>query len=127
MLWLPPAYSHSFLTSRRGQQHIHEPEHKRKANKVRYPASPFTQLCAGRSCVVKEKISPRFGVQIIEYLCQQVPVDSSIQTVLQKHTLVTIARWDHAAIHEVELDELSVGQVQVHCHKLTATTLCTHI
>lgn len=44
------------------------------------------------------------------------PVDSSIQAVLQKHTLVTVARWDHAAVHEVELDELSVGQIQVHCH-----------
>lgn len=53
------------------------------------------------------------------------PVDSSIQAVLQKHSLVTVARWDHAAVHEVELDELSVGQVKVHCHQLTAATLWT--
>lgn len=55
------------------------------------------------------------------------PVDSSIQAVLQKHTLVTVARRDHAAVHEVELDELSVGQVQVHCHQLTAATLHRHM
>lgn len=71
-----------------------------------------------------KKNLPRLCVQIIEDLCQEVPVDSSIQTVLQKHTLVTVAGWDHAAVHEVELDELCVGQVQVNCHQLTAATLC---
>lgn len=53
------------------------------------------------------------------------PVDASIQTVLQEHALVAVARWDHAAVHEVELNKLSVGQVQVHCHQLAAATLCT--
>lgn len=53
------------------------------------------------------------------------PVDASVQTVLQEHTLVAVARWDHAAIHKVELNKLSVGQVQVHCHQLAAATLCT--
>lgn len=51
------------------------------------------------------------------------PVDSSVQTVLKKDTLVAVAWWDHAAVHEVELDELCIGQVQVNCHQLTATTL----
>lgn len=53
------------------------------------------------------------------------PVDSSIQAVLQKHSLVTVAGWDHAAVHEVELDELGVGQVEVHCDQLTAAALST--
>lgn len=53
------------------------------------------------------------------------PVDSTIQTVLQKDTLVAVTRRDHAAVHEIELDELGVGQVQVHCHQLTAATLST--
>lgn len=66
---------------------------------------------------------PRFGVQIVEDLSQEVPVDSSVQTVLQKHTLVAITGWDHAAIHKVELDELCIGQVQVNRHQLTAATL----
>lgn len=52
------------------------------------------------------------------------PVDSSVQTVLQKNTLVAITGWNHAAVHEVELDELCIGQVQVNCHQLTAATLC---
>lgn len=52
------------------------------------------------------------------------PVDSSVQTVLQKNTLVAITGWNHAAIHEVELDELCIGQVQVNRHQLTAATLC---
>lgn len=51
------------------------------------------------------------------------PVDSSVQTVLQKHALVAITGWDHAAVHKVELDELCVGQVQVNRHQLTAATL----
>lgn len=51
------------------------------------------------------------------------PVDTSIQTVLQQHTLVTIAGWDHAAVHEVELNELSIGQVQIHRHQLSTTAL----
>lgn len=53
------------------------------------------------------------------------PVDASVQTVLQEHALVAVARWDHAAVHEVELNKLSVGQVQVHCHQLAAATLRT--
>lgn len=69
---------------------------------------------------------PRFGVQIVEDLSQEVPVDSSIQTVLQKHTLVAITGWDHAAVHKIELDELCVGQVQVNRHQLTAATLEGH-
>lgn len=28
VLWLPPAHTHSFLTSSRGQQHVHKPEHR---------------------------------------------------------------------------------------------------
>lgn len=52
------------------------------------------------------------------------PVDASVQTVLQKNTLVAITGWNHAAIHEVELDELCIGQVQVNRHQLTAATLC---
>lgn len=51
------------------------------------------------------------------------PVDSSVQTVLQKNTLVAITGWNHAAVHEVELDELCIGQVQVNRHQLTAATL----
>lgn len=66
---------------------------------------------------------PRLGVQIIEDLCQEVPVDSSIQTVLQENALVPVAGWNHAAVHEVELDELCVGQVEVNGHQLPAATL----
>lgn len=51
------------------------------------------------------------------------PVDSSIQAVLQEHTLVTVARWDHAAIHEVKLNKLSICQVQIHGDQLTAAAL----
>ena len=51
------------------------------------------------------------------------PVDAPVHAVLQEHALVTVARWDHAAVHEVELDELCVGQVQVHRHQLTTAAL----
>lgn len=66
---------------------------------------------------------PGFGVQIVENLGQEVPVDPSVQTVLQEHTLVAITGRDHAAVHEVELDELRVGQVQIDRHQLTAASL----
>lgn len=75
---------------------------------------------------VQASNQPRFGVKIIENLSQEVPVDSSVQTVLQKHTLVAITGWDHAAVHEIELDELCVGQVQVNRHQLTGATLERH-
>ena len=51
------------------------------------------------------------------------PIDAPVHAVLQEHALVTVARWDHAAVHEVELDELCVGQVEVHRHQLTAAAL----
>lgn len=66
---------------------------------------------------------PGFGVQVVENLSQEVPVDPSVQTVLQEHALVAITGRDHAAIHEVELDEVRVGQVQVNRHQLTAASL----
>lgn len=53
------------------------------------------------------------------------PVDATIQTVLQQDALVAVTRRDHTAVHEIELDELGVGQVQVHCYQLTAAALCT--
>lgn len=73
----------------------------------------------------KKQHIPRFGVQIIKDFRQQMPVDATIQTVLQQDALVAVTRRDHAAVHEIELDELGVGQVQVHCYQLTAAALCT--
>lgn len=66
---------------------------------------------------------PGLGVQVVEDLRQQVPVDASVQAVLQQNSLVPVAGGDHAAVHEVELDELGVGEVQVDGHQLSATTL----
>jgi len=50
-------------------------------------------------------------------------VDAAVHAVLQQHPLVTVARRDHAAVHEVELDELCVGQVQVRRHQLPTAAL----
>lgn len=66
---------------------------------------------------------PRLGVEVVEDLRQQVPVDASVQAVLQQNSLVPVAGWDHAAVHEVELDELCVGQVEVDSRQLSAATL----
>lgn len=73
--------------------------------------------------VVVRKLLPGLGVEVVEDLGQQVPVDASVQTVLQQNTLVPVAGWDHAAVHEVELDELGVGQVEVDGGQLSAATL----
>lgn len=66
---------------------------------------------------------PRLGVEVVEDLRQQVPVDAAVQAVLQQNSLVSVAGWDHAAVHEVELDELCVGQVEVHGCQLSTATL----
>lgn len=66
---------------------------------------------------------PRLGVEVVEDLCQQVPVDASVQAVLQQNSLIPVAGRDHAAVHEVELDELCVGQVEVDGYQLSAATL----
>lgn len=66
---------------------------------------------------------PRLRVEVVEDLRQQVPVDASVQAVLQQNSLVPVAGWDHAAVHEVELDELCVGQVEVDGYQLSAATL----
>lgn len=70
-----------------------------------------------------QPLVPRLGVEVVEDLSQQVPVDAAVQAVLQQNSLVAVAGWDHAAVHEVELDELCVGQVEVHGCQLSAATL----
>lgn len=37
--------------------------------------------------------------------------------------MVTVARCDEASVHEVELDKLSVGEIQIHSDQQPATAL----
>lgn len=112
VLRLPPADAHSFLTSSRGQQNIHEPERQSQRKCI---SRKDTERFSFRPVVsgVVRPLVPGLGVEVVEDLCQQVPVDASVQAVLQQDALVPVAGWDHAAVHEVELDELCVGQVEV--------------
>lgn len=61
----------------------------------------------------------RLAVLVIEDLGEQVPADPSVHAELQENTLIPTAGCDHAAVHEVELNEFSAGQIQIHCDQLT--------
>lgn len=81
--------------------------------------TPSTSFHSG----VVRPLVPGLSVEVVEDLRQQVPVDAAVQAVLQQNALVPVAGWDHAAVHEVELDELCAGQVEVDGRQLSAATL----
>ncbi len=71
----------------------------------------------------KQRDSLRLAVLIVEDLGQQIPADPRVHTELQQNALISIAGCDHTAVHEVELDEFSTGQIQIHRHQLTRAAL----